>query len=668
MAVRWLENVSDDEERDVGKKAAALATLDEYGANTPRGFVVTAKTFEAFVRRNGLENQIESILSSADRTDPSSVKRAANRVRNLIRNTEIDDEVRDEIAEAYEKINMSEEVRNAGGDAVDLVGGQRETEFVAVRSSPTGSRFPGAHDTALNVNGKSAVVNQIKECWASLYAAEALALEEHTGTIHSMGVIVQRMVEPDVSGTIFGKHPVTGDDSSYVVESLWGLGTGLYDGSSVPDRFIVDTNGNVQEQEIVTKEWRIVRDPTSGENIKQRVSNGDREARSLQQSDISTVMDLMQKLEGRFGSGVRIDFVLSRNRLYALDMERLTDTEGTEIAASGQNRSGTRSSVEPLMTGRGAAPGQAVGTPRILYSDTDIEKVVEDDLLAAVNASERLLPMLPAVAGVITDKGGLASNMAAVARTLGTPCVVGAAQATDRLGSDSEITLDGAAGSIMEGDATGQPDRQHHQQPGHHEQAETTPVDQSTDMQDDALTATRVKVLGDRQHMQADGAVILDHADRRQLRDTAAAYHPDRIWVQTENPDVAQQHDTIGILTTHLHTDMAGKGAILSSYGGIMQSTNLVERGAAFIALDIDALQADGDRDALLNAIEKVGGETAIGCESALILRTLDPDIIQTAVEHGVDAITVPPEQVAAARREVAKAEKRFMLDRLRDL
>ncbi len=667
MAVRWLDSISDDEERDVGKKAAALATLTEYGVDTPRGFVVTAQTFETFVRENGLENQIESILSSAERSEPSSVQRAANRIHNLIRNTDIDDEVRHEIEEAYEKINMSEEVRNAGGEAVDLVGGQRETEFVAVRSSPTGSRFPGAHETTLNVNGKSSVIQHMKKCWASLYAAEALSMEEKAGTIHSMAVIVQRMVEPDVSGTVFGTNPVTGDSDGYVIESLWGLGTGLYDGSSVPDRFVVDANGDVTEQDVVNKEWRIVRDPTSGKNIKQRVSHEDRESRSLQRSAISDILDMVQKLESRFGNAVRLDFVLSRNRLYALDMERITRTARNETQQRGPEQSYAQSQEDITLRGRPAAAGDATGDIRVLYSDTDIDQIMADDMLVAVNASERLLPVLSSVSGVVTDKGGLSSNLAAAARMLDTPCIVGTMQATDMLTPDTQIAIDGETGSVT--DSTSTTDTGDHHEPVAPEPAEQVESDRN---ENDAVTATQVKVLGDGRNRniaasKADGAVILDYMDRQQIQNAAATHRPEQIWARTDNQDLARK-DNVGLLAQHMHADMDGRGAVLSSYGGVMQSTNLIDRGARFLALDVDALRSDGDRDALLNAVEKIGGETGGHCESALILRSLDPGLIQRAVEHGVDAITVPHEHVDAARREVVKAEKRFMLQKLREL
>ncbi len=656
MAIRWFQDVTDGEEREVGKKGEALARLTEYGVNVPRGFVVTAPTFEEFVRSNGLESRIESILNNADRSDISSIRRAQDRIKDLIMNAELSDDVRDEIEEAYEKINMSEEVRNAGGEAVDLVGGQRETEFVAVRSSPTGSRIPGAHANALNVNGKNTVIKHIKECWASLYSTEALRVEDHIGSIHSMAVVVQRMVEPDVSGAAFSCDPLDPDRQRYVVEALWGLGTALFNGSSTPDRFAVDRNGNIRDRDVVNKEWKIVRDPTSGKNIKQRVSSEDRETPSIQSRDIEQVADTIQKLEGRFGNAFRLDFVLSRNRTYFLDVERFSPRS----RKSGQpqhdrDRSGT--GRDPFIAGRGASPGDVHGPVRILYNDMGIDTVSEEDIMAVVTASERLIAVLPDAAGFVADRGGLAANLSTLARRLDVPGVVGTENATDMLAQSDPVRINGGNGTVQENGV-----EQHTGSNG----SSTTSTEMSV-TDPDTLTATRVKVLGTEHMPSADGAVAPDYIDYNRARQVADQYQTGQVWLRTDAPGQALD-EPFGVLVQHVQGEVNRQGTVISTYGGVMRSTNLFGRGIVFLGMDVDALKQDGDRESLRNSIQKIGVETPDGCESALLLRELDSELVQTAVEHGVDTIAVPPEHVEPTKQVVARAEKRLMLRKLREL
>ncbi|MDY6769654.1 MAG: PEP/pyruvate-binding domain-containing protein [Candidatus Nanohaloarchaea archaeon] len=635
MPIQWLDDAG--EEREVGRKASSLAAADDAGLDVPRGFVVTAPTFEEFVQENGLERRIQRILDGADRADPGSVRDAADRIRSLIEAEDVSDAVREEIEEAYEKINMSEEVRSAGEEAVDLVGGQRETEFVAVRSSPTGARIPGAHHTALNVNGKDAVMDAIKECWASLYAAEALSMEEHVGDIHSMAVIVQRMVEPDVSGAAYSSEPVGGEDA--VVESVWGLGTALSGGATVPDRYRLGEHGDVREEDIATKGWKIVRDPTSGKNLKQRVAGNKRSSRTLDRGDLGNVMEAVRTAGSVVDGDVKLSFAIGRNGVHVLDVERVTAARGEAGAGDG------------VVTGSGAAPGRATGEVSIVYSDTDIGSVGQDDILAAVTPEERLAPVLDRAAAVVADQGGLSTNLAALARALDMPCVVGTGSATDMLTAGETVTVDGAAGTVSEGRG---------EEPPAQAPAETTAAEAAA-ATPDLLTATRVKVLNS-VAPGAEGAVIPDYLNPRRAEQVADEYQPEQVWVRTDDREGLR--DNLGVLAER--PGDGGTGIVLGSYGNVMRAGELLDEGAEFLGIDVPALEQDGGREALLNAVEKIG-EEGRDAETAVLLAETDPECIETAVESGIDTVAVPEGEVERARRAVARAERGFMLDRLRD-
>lgn len=637
MPVRWIDDVAEGEEREVGKKAAALSAAARAGLDVPRGFVVTAPTFEEFVRRNGLEAEIEQLLSGTDRDDLAAVRRTANRIRSLITDTEMDDETREDIHEAYEKINMAEEVRNAGGEAIDLVGGQRETEFVAVRSSPTGARIPGAHENAVNVNGKDAVVRAVRDCWASLYAAEALRVEEELGDIHSMAVVVQRMVEPEVSGAVFNSNPING--SGMVVEALWGLGTALSDGSATPDRYVVDEHGTVRSQEIANKGWKVERDPTSGKTLKQRVASTDREAPTLEDADISEIHDAVRKAERTFTGNVRLDFAVARGKLFVLDIAEFATTHGEET--------GDR---EGLVRGRGASAGSASGTVTLAYSDTDIEGIEPDRVVVAVDAAERLTPVLPAAAGIVTDTGGLASNLSAMARRLGIPCIVGTGNATDMLTTGETVTLDGTSGRVHEGDVR---------------MEDVVPDGPSLDAAggpDGALTATRVTVWnGDG---DATGAIHTDYVSPGRASELARQHAPEPVWARTDAPAAAP--DNLRLLAAH-PDDANADGVVLQRYGDVLRAPDLVSQGASLLALDVPALRQDGGTEALRNAVERLAADAG-ECETAVLLDDADPGLVDSAVAAGIDRIAVPAHRLDAVRQAVARAEKRFMLDKLRQL
>ena len=82
----------------------------------------------------------------------------------------------------------------------------------------------------------------IKKCWASAFSPRALtyALENDCLlTDISVAVVVQAMVESDVSGVAFSVNPVTNNKQEIVIEAAYGLGEAVVSGVVTPDEYVV---------------------------------------------------------------------------------------------------------------------------------------------------------------------------------------------------------------------------------------------------------------------------------------------------------------------------------------------------------------------------------------------------------------------------------------------
>lgn len=98
--------------------------------------------------------------------------------------------------------------------------------------------------------------------------------------------------------------------------------------------------------------------------------------------------------------------------------------------------------------GLAASPGVREGRARVITQLTDLPALGRDDVLVAGAASPSLIVLLPLVAAVVTDRGGLLSHAAIVARELGVPAVVGTGDATVRIPDGARIRVDGSAGVV----------------------------------------------------------------------------------------------------------------------------------------------------------------------------------------------------------------------------
>ena len=119
-----------------------------------------------------------------------------------------------------------------------------QTEY-AVRSSANCEdtlehSFAGQFLTVLGVKGKEAVLNAVTAVWDSAQSPVVGAYLEKLPPAQRglrMGVILQEMVSPVVSGVSFSRNPITGEDE-VIVEAVLGVGTALVQDGITPLRWV----------------------------------------------------------------------------------------------------------------------------------------------------------------------------------------------------------------------------------------------------------------------------------------------------------------------------------------------------------------------------------------------------------------------------------------------
>lgn len=126
--------------------------------------------------------------------------------------------------------------------------------------------------------------------------------------------------------------------------------------------------------------------------------------------------------------------------------EPLAEQEQHAVLAKFYGSSGA--AVGRRLLGTAASRGTARGPARIVLSADDFGRVSAGDVLVAVTTTPAWTPLFPALAGLVTETGGILSHAAIVAREYGLPAVVGAPEATRRIPDGAPVEVDGTAGSI----------------------------------------------------------------------------------------------------------------------------------------------------------------------------------------------------------------------------
>ena len=226
-----------DIERVGGKNASLgemIQHLSKLGIRIPSGFIITVDAYQSFISYNQLEDKISALISEIDYENMESLRRAGLQIRNMIRNTKFPPELSNMIIEAYYRLSAEY--------------GQEITD-VAVRSSATAEDLPdasfaGQQETYLNVRGPAAIMDAVRNCFASLFTDRAISYRQNFGFDHfaiGISVCIQKMVRSDLgsSGVAFSLDTESGFKDAVVINGIFGLGELIVQGSISPDEFIV---------------------------------------------------------------------------------------------------------------------------------------------------------------------------------------------------------------------------------------------------------------------------------------------------------------------------------------------------------------------------------------------------------------------------------------------
>ncbi len=135
----------------------------------------------------------------------------------------------------------------------------------AIGEDSEGASFAGQHVTILNVRHEDHVADAVLKVRESAHTESARAYRRTLGMDEAprVGVVVQRMIEPDCAGVMFTKNPLNGADER-VIEASWGLGEAVVAGLVVPDNYALDEQGRVLRRTAGEKDIALRGAPEGG--------------------------------------------------------------------------------------------------------------------------------------------------------------------------------------------------------------------------------------------------------------------------------------------------------------------------------------------------------------------------------------------------------------------
>lgn len=420
-----------------GGKAANLGELTSAGFEVPPGFVLTTESYDYYLKQNNLKDIISEALSGLDVSSDAALQEASGKIRKAFEEGDVPKDLEASVVEEYKKL------------------GKGKYPLVAVRSSATAEDLPtasfaGQQDTYLNVSGPESLLKSVKRCWASLFTPRALAYRVSKNFEHDkvkLAVVVQRMVNSDISGIMFTIDP-NSELPHIIIEAGYGLGEALVGGKVTPDTYVVDKfHRKILNRRISNQTWKLVRGE-SGECMRQDIPQDLATKQKMTDEQILDLAEVGNQIEMHYDRPMDIEWAMEGGSMYIVQARPVTTLSKDKNVKAEDKIEASRTI---LVKGLGASPGKASGPVRIYQEDMSLDVVKQGDIMVTQMTTPDMVPAMTRTSAIITDEGGMTCHAAIVARELGIPCIVGAKNATEVLKNGMEVTVHGQTGVVYEG-------------------------------------------------------------------------------------------------------------------------------------------------------------------------------------------------------------------------
>ena len=290
-----LEDLGAGDLAVAGGKGANLGEMIGAGLPVPGGFVVTTDAYAQAAETVDLAGRVVD-------AEPAELRR-------MLQGAPLSDALRSQVTEAYRR--LGEEVA------------------VAVRSSATaedlpGAAFAGQQDTYLNIAGAGAVLDAIRDCWASLWTDRAVSyrrerrVDAHTVRI---AVVVQEMVDADLAGVMFSADPVSGARDRIVVDAAAGLGEAVVSGRVTPDHYLLDADG--EQLEYRAGRADVVIRSTAGGGVREEAATAS-DSPLLSPAQLRALAGYARDAAAHFGRPQDMEWAIADGEVFILQARPMT--------------------------------------------------------------------------------------------------------------------------------------------------------------------------------------------------------------------------------------------------------------------------------------------------------------------------------------------------------
>ena len=469
--ILWFKTLGLNDVAQVGGKNASLGEMYQKltgeGIRVPNGFAVTSDAYRYVLEHNNAWAPLHAALDGLDPDDIKDLQARGKRARAVVYGCTLPDDLKAAILQGYA------ELQHEYGNSLSL----------AVRSSATAedspqASFAGQNETYLNIAGEEALLDAYKRCLASNFTDRSIHYKFDNGFDYfkvDLAVVVMKMVRSDLgaSGVMFSLDTETGFKDVVFINATWGLGENVVQGTVAPDSFYVHKPSFVAgyravlKRSLGSKEKKMVFTDTlnTGNIAQEYTANIDTPSEEqtrfcLSDADVMVLADYAIKVENHYSSNA--------GAYKPMDMEWAKDgidgqlymVQARPETVASQKKGNVlqiyhlkqRSPV--LLRGKAVGTRIGAGIARVVNDVKQLSAFQPGEVLVSEATTPDWEPVMKTAAAIVTNRGGRTCHAAIVARELGIPAIVGAANAAALIKTGTSLTVscaEGENGTVYEG-------------------------------------------------------------------------------------------------------------------------------------------------------------------------------------------------------------------------
>jgi pyruvate,water dikinase len=415
---------------EVGRKAYNLQQLKKNNIPVPKTLVLSKSCVEYYLKFNNIKNPIEQKEKILTGVFPPEIYQA---LENAL------------------KVNLNNQKLVCRSSSLN-----EDSEFTS---------FAGQYSSIIGISSFEQLIQAIKICWYNNYNQNISEYSKHFGIPEALylPLIVQSMVFSRSAGVAF----FDAINNKLIIESNWGLGMSVVDGSVTPDKYIIYTDEiscQIKKKAIAFFPYEGIGNHNIGDLVFVKINGVDyscnlihvdafddtalfqlgnelKEKSSIDFEEAKAINNLACKIHDIFNVGIDIEWTIDfSGRLFILQARPITAMINIE---DGKVEEPTFSIV-----GVPSSPGLYKGTAKVVKDAVDFNKVMKGDILVCRSTNSSYMNIMKLVGGIITEEGGILSHTAIVSREMGIPCVTEVKDASNRINDLDLIVVNGTTGVI----------------------------------------------------------------------------------------------------------------------------------------------------------------------------------------------------------------------------